>query len=100
MAKKKRKFDVEFDMVSDLRLPEYISWQEEEVMYQLAKYFRKRISQGHNKVTMAEIVELFGHIPEPHMYNQIFKIAESINHPASGITHKGKYYPAQNTTLH
>tara|TARA_Y100000590_G_scaffold245436_1_gene275814 strand:- start:57 stop:359 length:303 start_codon:yes stop_codon:yes gene_type:complete len=100
MRKKKKKFEVEFDMESESRLPEYISWEEEEVMYELAKFFRTKIKNGQYRVTMAEIVEKFGHIPEPHMYNQIFEIAESLNHPASGITHKGKYYPLGNSTIH
>ncbi len=100
MRKKKKKFEIEFDMVSDKKLPDYISWEEEEVMYELAKFFRKKISKGQYKVTMAEIVEKFGHIPEPHMYNQIFEIAESLKHPDSGFTYKGKYYPANNHTIH
>jgi hypothetical protein len=42
MAKKKKKFEVEFDMVSDRKLPDYIAWEEEEVMYELAKFFRQK----------------------------------------------------------
>ena len=49
---------------------------------------------------MAEIVEKFGHAPEPHMYHQIFEIAESLNHPDSGFTYKGNYYPPINHTIH
>ena len=85
-------------MFGERELPDCISWQEEEVMYELAKFFRYKLSQGENEVSMAEIVELFGHIPEPHMFDQYFKIAERLGHPTfdrstSGMTFKGKYYP-------
>ncbi len=98
--KKKKKFQIEFDMVSDRKLPDYISWEEEEVMYELAKFFRKKINEGHYRVTMAEIVEKFGHVPEPHMYHQIFEIAESLGGPEQGITHNGNYYPPISRTIH
>ena len=45
--KKKKKFEIEFDMVGDKKLPDYISWEEEEVMYELAKFFREKIKDGH-----------------------------------------------------
>jgi glutathionyl-hydroquinone reductase len=100
MAKKKKKFEVEFDMVSDRKLPDYIAWEEEEVMYELAKFFRQKIDNGHYRVTMAEIVKQFGHTPEPHMYNQIFEIAESLSDPDTGIMYKGNYYHPINNTIH
>jgi hypothetical protein len=49
---------------------------------------------------MAEIVKQFGHTPEPHMYNQIFEIAESLSDPDTGIMYKGNYYHPINNTIH
>jgi len=100
MPKKKKKFDIDFDMVSDRKLPDYISWEEEEVMYELAKFFHQKLNKGQNKVSMAEIVENFGHIPEPYMYNQIFQISESAERSDAGITYNGIYYPSNSNTIH
>ena len=31
------------EKLGDKKLPDYISWEEEEVMYELAKFFREKI---------------------------------------------------------
>ena len=64
--KKTAKSQLRFEISSGMNLPEQINWQEEEVMDALSSFFKQKIKQGIHYVSMAEILRLFGHSPEPH----------------------------------
>ncbi len=110
MAKKKLKkpkktlgkSHLKFEISSGMELPDVIDWQEQEVMDSLSSYFKQKINEGVRYVSMAEILKLFGHKPEPHHRQQIFEIADISDSydDALGITHNGIYYPMANHSYH
>ena len=70
-----------------------------------AKYFKSKLKQGVKHINMAQILELFGHTPEPHHYKQLFEIADvsepwEDNNSYYGITHKGIFYPMISDSVH
>ena len=114
MAKKKKtkkptgKSHLQFEITSGMDLPEVIDWQEDEVMDALSSYFKQRIRDGVRYVSMAEILKLFGHDPEPKHHQQIFEIADigERDDPNNdyesyyGITHNGTFYPMISDSVH
>ena len=100
--KKTAKSQLRFEISSGMNLPEQINWQEEEVMDALSSFFKQKIKQGIHYVSMAEILKLFGHSPEPHHKHQVFEIADvsDKNSDHNGMRYKGKYYPMSNYTYH
>lgn len=108
MAKKKKtkkptsKSHLQFEITSGMDLPEVIDWQEDEVMDALSSYFKQRIRDGVRYVSMAEILRLFGHDPEPKHHDQIFEIADISDdyERRLGMTYEGVYYPMATYALH
>jgi len=107
MAKKKTKKKIgkshlQFEISSGMKLPEVIDWQEQEVMDTLSAYFKKKLSEGVRYISMADILKLFGHKPEPQHKRQVFEIADiSDNYEDSlGMTHGGIYYPMATYSYH
>jgi len=107
MAKKKTKKKVgkshlQFEIESEMKLPDVIDWQEQEVMDTLSSYFKQKIQQGVRYITMAEILKLFGHEPDYIHYKQTFEIADISDEydDCLGITYNGKYYPMANYSYH
>jgi hypothetical protein len=107
MAKKKPKKKIgkshlQFEISSGMDLPKVIDWQEQEVMDALATYFKQKLSEGQQYVTMAEILRLFGHEPDAEHHKQIFEIADISNDYENrlGMTHNGQYYPMINYSYH
>ena len=108
MAKKKKtkkptgKSHLQFEITSGMDLPEVIDWQEDEVMDALSSYFKQRIRDGVRYVSMAEILKLFGHDPEPKHHEQIFEIADITDdyERQLGMTHEGVYYPMATYAYH
>lgn len=108
MAKKKKtkkptgKSHLQFEITSGMDLPEVIDWQEDEVMDALSSYFKQRIRDGVRYVSMAEILKLFGHEPEPKHHQQIFEIADITDdyERQLGMTHEGVYYPMATYAYH
>ena len=102
---KKKSPELRFEISSGMSLPEAINWHEEKVMARLAKYFKSKLKQGVRHINMAQILELFGHAPEPHHYKQLFEIADvsepwEDNNSYYGITHKGIFYPMASDSVH
>ncbi len=100
--KKVGKSHLQFEISSDMKLPEVIDWQEQEVMDALSTYFKQKIKEGVRYVRMSEILELFGHEPEPHHKHQVFEIADISDDYEGrlGMTHNGKYYPMATYSYH
>lgn len=105
---KKKPPELRFEITSGMTLPTAIDWREEKVMAKLAKYFKKKLDAGIRHINMAQILELFGHIPEPHHYKQLFEIADisERDDPNNdyesyyGITHNGTFYPMISDSVH
>ena len=97
--------ELRFEVTSGMALPEVIDWQEKKVMAKLAKYFKGKIKAGVRHISMAQILKLFGHLPQPYHYKQIFEIADVSNEPRDydayyGISHKGIFYPMISDSVH
>ena len=101
--KKSNRQHYQFDIQSGMKLPDVINWQEQEVMDTLSAYFSRKMDEGIKYVTMAEILRLFGHTPDPQHERQIFELAdlnEEPNNEQSVIVHEGVYYPMANYSYH
>ena len=100
--KKVGKSHLQFEIGSNMKLPEVIDWQEQEVMDSLTTYFKQKIKQGVYHVSMAEILRLFGHEPELHHHKQVFEISDISDdyEEKLGMTHDGIYYPMLTYSYH
>jgi hypothetical protein len=100
--KKIGKSHLQFEIDSGMKLPDVIDWQEQEVMDSLSTYFKEKIKKGVRYVSMAEILELFGHEPEYHHKRQYFEIADISDdyEDRLGMNHNGIYYPMANYSYH
>ena len=100
--KKVGKAHLQFEISSGMNLPDVIDWKKQEVMDALSTYFKQKLSEGIRYVSMAEILKLFGHKPEPYHKQQVFEIADLGDDYESnlGMTHDGTYYPMANYSYH
>jgi len=101
--KKSNRQHYQFDIQSGMKLPDVINWQEQEVMDTLSAYFNRKMDEGIKYVTMAEILRLFGHTPDPQHERQIFELAdinEEPNNEHTGFVHQGIYYPMASYSYH